>query len=130
ADGEPPVDGGAIGAGGPVQEPPVHGGTGGLAVDLDHVVLPLDALATTVVHTGAVHTAVVHAGVVHTAVVHIAVIHPGVIHTAVVHVAGVYAGVFVIGRSSPHRAGGEQFHAALWAVTRLIASTSGCMGHA
>ena len=44
ADGEPPVDGGVVGAGGPVEESPVHGGAGGSAVDLDHVVLPLDAL--------------------------------------------------------------------------------------
>src|SRR5215216_3831643 len=88
ADGEPPVDGGAVGAGGPVEEPPVHGGAGGLAVDLDHVVFPLDALS---------------APVAHAAVVHVAVIHVAVVHAGVVHAAGV-----VISRRRTHRACREQ----------------------
>src|SRR5215213_8982733 len=96
ADGELPVDGGAVGTGGPVQEPPVHGGAGGLAVDLDHVVFPLDALCAPVAHAAVVHVGVLHAGVVHAAVV-------------------------VISRRRTHRACREQLHAALWAVTRLIA---------
>src|SRR5215204_334190 len=83
ADGEPPVDGGAVGTGGPVEEPPVHGGAGGLAVDLDHIVLPLDALRAPVLHA-----AVVHAGV----------IDAGVIHAGVIHAGVAYAGVVVIGR--------------------------------
>src|SRR5512132_1301457 len=74
ADGEPPVDGGAVGTGGPVEEPPVHGGAGGLAVDLDHVVLPLDALWAPVVDAAVVHVAVVHVGVVHAGVIHAAVV--------------------------------------------------------
>src|SRR5215207_6330110 len=79
ADGEPPVDGGAVGAGGPIQEPPVHGGAGGLAVDLDHVVLPLDALCAPVAHAAVLHAAVVHIAVLHAAVVHAAVAHAGVV---------------------------------------------------
>ena len=42
-DGELPVDGGAVGAGGPVQQLPAHGRGGGQPVHLDHVVFPLDA---------------------------------------------------------------------------------------
>src|SRR5215218_9233260 len=96
ADAESPVDGGAVGTGGPIEEPPMHGGAGALAVDLDHIVLPLDALCAPVAHAAVVHAAVVHAGVIHAAVV-------------------------VISRRRTHRACREQLHAALWAVTRLIA---------
>src|SRR5215211_8970675 len=84
ADAESPVDGGAVGTGGPVQEPPVHGGAGGLAVDLDHVVLPFDTLCAPVAHVAVLHAAVVHIGLLHAAVVHAAVVHAGVVHTAVV----------------------------------------------
>src|SRR5829696_1653758 len=98
ADGESPVDGGVVGAGGPVEEPPVHGGAGGLAVDLDHVVLPLDALcapaAPAAVHRAAVvHTAVVHIGLLHVAVVHTGVVHAAVVHAGVVHAGVVHTGV-------------------------------------
>src|SRR5215212_11467132 len=105
ADAESPVDGGAVGTSGPVQEPPVHGGAGGLAVDLDHVVLPLDALRAPVVRAAVVHAAVVHTGVVHASVIHAAVAH---------------AGVVVIGRRPSLRDCRDQLHATLWAVTRLI----------
>src|SRR5215204_4016176 len=107
ADGESPVDGGVVGAGGPIEEPPVHGGAGGLAVDLDHVVLPLDALCAPAA--------------------------PAAIHrAAVLHTAAIYVGVVVIGGRGTLRDCSDQLHAALGAVTRLIADHLGmhraCVG--
>ena len=61
----------------------MHGGAGGLAVDLDHVVLPLDAPCAPVVHAGMLHVVLTDAGVV------------------------------VIGRRLTLRACREQFHAAV-----------------
>src|SRR5512133_3270817 len=126
ANGEPPVDGGAVGTSGPVQEPPVHGGARGLTVDLDHVVLPLDALCAPVLHAAVVHAGVIHAGVAYAGVVNAAVVHAAVVHACCVIHAGVIrtavaAGGLVIGRRRTRRACREQLHAALGAVTRLIA---------
>ena len=48
SDGEPPVDRGCRGAGGPIHEFPVHVGRGGQPVDLHHVVFPFDAVGCSV----------------------------------------------------------------------------------
>src|SRR5215216_691507 len=97
AHGEGPVDGWAVGAAGAVQEPPVHGGGGGEAVDLDHVVFPLDPLGTAVA-VGLAFTVVV----------------VGAMPTVMFHRGGIMGC-----RRLGDRFGREQLHATLGTVTRF-----------
>jgi hypothetical protein len=73
------------------------------------------------IHTAAVHPGVIHTAVVAARVVHAGVFHDAVVHDAVVHDAVAYAHVVVIARRRTLRDCRKQLHAALWAVTRLIA---------